>query len=131
MGIYMAMNIMGALVAFAIIYNTATISLSERKREYATLRVIGLSTDEVCEIMRFEYWVLGIVGMAIGAPFASGLMVAVNSMMDTAMFSMPTTLPTIAYITGVIGCSAAIMLSNFSAKRKIAKFDMVEVLKEF
>jgi len=131
MGLYTVMNIMGALVAFAIIYNTATISLSERKREYATLRVVGLSTDEVCEIMRFEYWVLGAMGMLIGAPFASGLMVAVNGMLDTTMFSMPTTLPTAAYITGVIGCSAAIMLSNFSAKRKIAKFDMVEVLKEF
>jgi len=130
-GLYAAMNVMGAMVAFAIIYNTATISLSERKREYATLRVVGLSTDEVCEIMRFEYWVLGAIGMLIGAPFASGLMVAVNTMMDTTMFSMPSTLPTEAYITGVIGCSAAIMLSNFSAKRKIAKFDMVEVLKEF
>jgi len=131
MGIYAMMNVMGALVAFAIIYNTATISLSERKREYATLRVVGLSTDEVCEIMRFEYWVLGFVGMLVGAPFASGLMVAVNGLLDTEMFSMPSTLPTAAYITGVIGCSAAIMLSNFSAKRKIAKFDMVEVLKEF
>ncbi|MCL2223830.1 MAG: ABC transporter permease [Defluviitaleaceae bacterium] len=131
MGIFMVLNIMGALVAFAIIYNTATISLSERKREYATLRVVGLSTNEVCEIMRFEYWVLGFIGMAIGAPFASGLMVAVNNLMDTAMFSMPSTLPAAAYITGILGCSAAIMLSNFSAKRKIAKFDMVEVLKEF
>jgi len=131
MGIFMVLNIMGAAVAFAIIYNTATISLSERKREYATLRVLGLSTGEVCEIMRFEYWVLGVLGMAIGVPFSSGLMIAVNSMLDTSMFSMPTMLPPIAYITAIVGCCAAITLSNFSAKRKIAKFDMVEVLKGF
>jgi len=131
MGIFFVLNLMGAAVAFAIIYNTATISLSERKREYATLRVLGLSTNEVCEIMRFEYWFLSAIGMLIGVPFASGLMVAVNNMMDTSMFSMPTTLPFVAYITGVVGCSAAIMLSNWSAKRKISKFDMVEVLKEF
>ncbi|MCL2356012.1 MAG: ABC transporter permease [Defluviitaleaceae bacterium] len=129
--LYMVMNIMGALVAFAIIYNTATISLSERKREYATLRVLGLTTDEVCEIMRFEYWFLSAVGMLFGIPLASVLMAAANNMMDTEMFSMPTALPLAGYITGVIGCSAAIMLSNWSAKRKIAKFDMVEVLKEF
>jgi len=131
MGIFMALNIMGVAVAFAIIYNTATISLSERKREYATLRVLGLSTNEVCEIMRFEYWVLSIAGMAIGVPFASMLMAGVNGMMDTELFSMPTTLPPIAYATGVIGCAVAIMLSNYSAKKKIAGFDMVEVLKEF
>jgi len=131
MGIFMMLNIMGVAVAFAIIYNTATISLSERKREYATLRVLGLSTNEICEIMRFEYWVLSIVGMIIGVPFASVLMTGVNGMMDTEIFSMPTTLPPIAYVTGIVGCAVAIMLSNFSAKRKIAQFDMVEVLKEF
>lgn len=131
MGLFMVLNVMGAAVAFAIIYNTATISLSERKREYATLRVLGLTTDEVCEIMRFEYWVLSVTGMIIGVPFATVLMVAVNGMVDATMFSMPTALPSVAYITGVLGCSAAIVLSNWSAKRKIAKFDMVEVLKEF
>jgi len=131
MGIFMVLNVMGAAVAFAIIYNTAIISLSERKREYATLRVLGLTISEVCEIMRFEYWLLSIIGMTLGIPLASVLMGAVNNLMDTEMFSMPTTLPLVAYITGVIGCSAAIMLSNWSAKRKIAQFDMVEVLKGF
>jgi len=131
MGIFWVLNVMGAAVAFAIIYNTATISLSERKREYATLRVLGLSTDEVCEIMRFEYWLLSAIGMVIGIPFASALMVGVNGIMDTAMFSMPTDMPLVAYVTAVVGCGAAIMLSNWSAKRKIAKFEMVEVLKEF
>ncbi|MCL1878859.1 MAG: FtsX-like permease family protein [Defluviitaleaceae bacterium] len=129
--LYVVLNIMGAAVAFAIIYNTATISLSERKREYATLRVVGLTTDEVCEIMRFEYWTLSVVGMVLGAPFASLLIAGINSANDTDIFSMPTSLPLIGYITGVVGCSAAIILSNWSAKRKIAKFDMVEVLKEF
>ena len=131
MGIFWLLNVMGAAVAFAIIYNTATISLSERKREYATLRVLGLSTGEVCEIMRFEYWLLSFVGMVLGVPFASILMTALNGIMDTEMFSMPTNMPFAAYVTAVIGCSAAIMLSNWSAKRKISKFVMVEVLKEF
>jgi len=127
---FMVMNLMGVAVAFAIIYNTATISLSERKREYATLRVLGMTVDEVCEIMRFEYWLLSIIGMLLGIPMASMIGSAVNSMMDITMISMPSTLPTAAYVTGVVGCIVAIMLSNWSAKRKIQKFDMVEVLKE-
>jgi len=127
---YFAMFLMGVAVAFAIIYNTATISLSERKREFATLRVLGLTVDEVCEIMRFEYWVLATIGVIIGFPMASGLMVAMNTMLDTSMMSMPSTLTSTAYIMAVFGCIAAVMLSNFSAKRKIKKFDMVEVLKE-
>ena len=127
---YSAMFIMGIAVAFAIIYNTATISLSERKREFATLRVLGLTVDEVCEIMRFEYWLLAAIGMAIGAPLASVVMSATNALLDTTMMSMPSSLSPMAYVSAVVGCIIAIMVSNFSAKRKIRKFDMVEVLKE-
>jgi putative ABC transport system permease protein len=128
--IFIILQVMCAAVAFAIIYNTATISLSERKREYATLRVLGMTVNEVCEIMDFEYWVLSAAAMTMGVPFALFLNNGVNSMMDTDQFSMPSSLPSDAYIVAVAGCVAAVLLSNYSAKRRIMKFDMVEVLKE-
>ncbi|MCL2699645.1 MAG: FtsX-like permease family protein, partial [Defluviitaleaceae bacterium] len=128
--IYIILQVMCAAVAFAIIYNTATISLSERKREYATLRVLGMTVNEVCEIMDFEYWVLSVIAMMLGVPFALFLNDSVNTMMETDMFSMPSTLPASAYMVGAAGCVAAVMLSNYSAKRRIRTFDMVEVLKE-
>jgi len=128
--LYLIMQIMCAAVAFAIIYNTATISLSERKREYATLRVLGMTIDEVCEIMNFEYWVLSVAAMALGVPFALLLNSSVNRMLETDMMSMPSTLPPEAYLTAVAGCVIVVMISNYSAKRRIGTFDMVEVLKE-
>ncbi len=128
--IFYVLDVMGVLIAFAIIYNTSTISLSERKREYATLRVLGLTVKEVCEIMDFEYWALSIIGMIIGIPFAKYLISAINSILDMSLFSMPSTLPLSAYITGIVGCSVAIILSGLSAKKRISTFDMVEVLKE-
>jgi len=127
---YSVMFIMGVAIAFAIIYNTATISLSERQREFATLRVLGMTVDEVCEIMRFEYWVLAVVGIIIGIPSASLMLAGINSMLDTSMMSMPTSIAPTAYIMATLGCTVAIILSNFSTKRKIRKFDMIEVLKE-
>ena len=128
--IYSVMFFMGVAVAFAIIYNTSTISLSERQREFATLRVLGLTVNEVCEIMRFEYWTLAVIGIAIGIPAAGGLMAAINTMLDTGIMSMPSTLSTGAHISAAAGTALAIILSNMLAKRKIRTFDMVEVLKE-
>ena len=127
---YSVMFVMGIAIAFAIIYNTATISLSERQREFATLRVLGMTVDEVCEIMRFEYWVLAVVGIVIGIPSASLMLVGINSILDTSMMSMPTNIAITAYIMAALGCIAAIILSNISTKRKVRKFDMIEVLKE-
>ena len=128
--VYVILQVMSALVGFAIIYNTSTISLSERKREYATLRVIGLTVDEVAGLMNFEYWVLGAAGMLVGIPFALYLNAAMNAMMDTTVFSMASSLPLPAYLTRMVGSAVAIVLSGWSAKRKIRQFDMVEVLKE-
>ena len=129
-GVYAALELLGTLVAFAIIYNTATISLSERKREYATLRVLGLSVGEVAGIMNFEYAVLTVCGIVLGIPFTRLLNHAVNMMMDTDLFCMPSTLPVSAYLLGVSSCVLAIVFSGRSATGKIRRFDMVEVLKE-
>ena len=129
-GVYVALEVLGTLVAFAIIYNTTTISLSERKREYATLRVLGLSVKEVAGIMNFEYAVLTVFGIILGIPFTKLLNHAVNVMIDTDLFSMPSTLPVSAYLLGISCCTLAIFLSGRLAAGKIRRFDMVEVLKE-
>jgi len=118
------------LVAFAIIFNTTTISLSERKREYATLRVIGLSVGEVSEIMNFEYAILTSFGILLGIPFTKLLNSLMNLMVDSDIYSMPSTLPLSAYLIGASCCFTAIFLSARSARKRIQTFDMVEVLKE-
>lgn len=128
--LYVALQVLGTLVAFAIIYNTTTISLSERKREYATLRVLGLSTKEVSEIMSFEYAILTFFGILLGIPFTKLLNNSINLLADTSIFNMPSTLPISAYLIGVSCCVVAILLSSKSARKRIQAFDMVEVLKE-
>ena len=124
--------ILGTAIAFAIIYNSSTISLSEKKREYATLRVLGMEIKEVCEISNFEYWLLFAAGCALGIPFGQFLIKIMNLMMSTYIenFSMPEDIPLWAYGLAFLGCMTAVILSNMSAKRTIKKLDMVEVLKE-
>ncbi len=128
--IYAALQVLGTLVAFAIIYNNTAISLSERKREYATLRVIGLSVGEVSEIMSFEYAILTFFGIFLGIPFTKMLNSSINLMVDSSIYTMPSTLPISAYLIGVSCCIIAIVLSGKSARKRIRTFDMVEVLKE-
>lgn len=126
------LTLMSGIIAFAIIYNTSTISLSEKKREYATLRVLGLQVNEVCEILSFEYWTLLIVGAAVGFPFTRWLSYLINEMVSAQMDSitLPQTTSLSAYNTAILVCVAAVFFSNLSAKQNIKKFDMVEVLKE-
>src|SRR5206468_2342099 len=71
------------IVAFGIIYNSARISLSERARELATLRVLGFTRGEVGAVLVHELVLLTLLalplGMLLGSGFARGILKAVNT----------------------------------------------------
>lgn len=121
---------LAVIIGFTIIYNTSIISMSERCREYATLRVLGLSIKEVKEIMSLEYWILCFLGILLGIPFALYLNTSLVNMMDIEVFSWPAVIPPSAYFTGAIGCILAVLFSNLSSAKAIAKLELVHVLKE-
>ncbi|MDR1210449.1 MAG: ABC transporter permease [Clostridiales bacterium] len=120
----------GLAVALAIIYNTSTISLSERVREFATLRVLGLTVDEVGRIQSFEYWILTLAGMALGVPFTTVLKHGIDSILEMDIFSLPTYTEPSSYLLALAGVMLAVFVSNLVSRRKIAGFDMVEALKD-
>lgn len=124
------MQIVAVLIGFTIIYNTAVITMSERSREYATLRVIGLTIHEVREIMSFEYWLLCFAGIILGIPFAYMLNAGLQQAIDIDVFSWPSTIPLSAYVTAAVGCIGAVFFSNMTSVKTIRKLDLVEVLKE-
>jgi putative ABC transport system permease protein len=124
------MQLAGAGVAFAIITNTASISLSERKREYATMRVLGMHPREIGRVVAFEYWVLAALALPPGVGLTRLLKQGLSTIIRTEMFSFPVTTQPASYITAAVFCGLAVLLSNLLASRKIARFDMVEVLKE-
>ncbi len=60
------MLLMTISIVFIIIYNISVIAFSERSREYATLKVIGVTTKEISEIVDLEFWLLTLVGLILG-----------------------------------------------------------------
>lgn len=124
------MQLAGMGVAYAIITNTASISMSERKREYATLRVLGMFPREIGKILGFEYWLLTVIGIIPGIPLLGAIRTAMSQMIDVSMFTIPASVPLSSYITAAAGCLVTVGLCNLLSSRQISKFDMVEVLKE-
>jgi putative ABC transport system permease protein len=117
------------IVAFGIIYNSARISLSERSRELATLRVLGFSRREVGAVLVGELVLLTIValpfGLVLGSGFARGILTAVN----TETVRLPLVLTTSNYAFAVSVVAIASTLSVLFASRKIAEINLVSALK--
>jgi putative ABC transport system permease protein len=117
------------IVAFGIIYNSARISLSERARELATLRVLGFTRGEVGAVLVGELVLLTLValpfGLVVGSAFARGIIVSVN----TETVRLPLVLTAANYSFAVLVVAVASALSALFAARKLADIDLVSALK--
>jgi putative ABC transport system permease protein len=117
------------IVAFGIIYNSARISLSERARELATLRVLGFTRGEVGAVLVGELVLLTLValpiGLVLGSGFARGILSAVNT--ETVRLPLVLTASNYAFAVAVVAVASA--LSALFAARKLADIDLVSALK--
>lgn len=117
------------IVVFGVVYNNARISLAERGRELATLRVIGFSEREVGAVLVTELVILALIavplGLAFGTALASGILQAVN----TETIRLPTLFTARNYASAVLTVTVASVLSAFVVLRALKNLDLVSVLK--
>jgi putative ABC transport system permease protein len=117
------------IVAFGIIYNSARISLSERSRELATLRVLGFSQGEVGAVLVGELVLLTLIALPIGLLLGSGFARGIITTVNTETVRLPLVLTTANYAFAVLVVALASAFSALFAARKLAHIDLVSALK--
>ena len=121
--------LLGGVIAFGVIYNTVRISLAERGRELASLRVLGYRSGEVDHILLGELALLMLLGIPLGWIIGEGLSLLLVSLMQTELYRVPLifTERTLGLSALVVVCSA--LLSALVAISRVARLDLVQVLK--
>jgi putative ABC transport system permease protein len=124
--IYMAFAI---VVAFGVVYNNARISLAERARELATLRVIGFSRREVGGVLVTELVLLALLAVPFGLLLGTGFAKAILRAVNTETVRLPLVLTTANYAFAVLVVTVASTLSALVVLRKLSHLDLVGALK--
>jgi putative ABC transport system permease protein len=117
------------IVAFGIIYNSARISLSERARELATLRVLGFTRGEVGTVLVGELVLLTLVALPLGLLLGSGFAAGIITTVNTETVRLPLVLTPGNYAFAVLTVALASALSALFAARKLADINLVNALK--
>lgn len=125
-----AMAIIAIITGFAIVYNSSIISLAERERELASLRVIGMNTKEVMAVISVEQWLIGMAGMITGIPLAIVINQALSKSMSSDLYTLPGATSPEALVQAFIGTILAIWISQLTVARKVKRLNLVGVLKE-
>ena len=129
-GILFAMNGLGLLIAFAVLFNTLVMNIAERDFELSTLRVLGAPMNKLGIMLLGEHLFIGIVGGII-ACLASVFMATmmVESMVQWAFyFTIEPTLLHILTIGGIV-VGMAVALTPLGMWR-IYKMNLVEKIKD-
>ncbi|MBQ9609188.1 MAG: ABC transporter permease [Lachnospiraceae bacterium] len=116
------------ITTVVVLYNSGNISFHERLKEFATLKVMGLSSSKIRGILNQENIWLSILGVIVGAPFAKPSLIAMmNSNGDN--FDYYIDVPVYLYILSGAFVLFVAFLVSFMFSKKIKKIDMVEILK--
>ena len=122
-------GIFATVVAFGVVYNNARISLAERARELATLRVIGFSQREVGTVLITELVILALIAVPLGLFLGTGFARTIIGQVNTETVRLPLTLTAHNYAVATLTVAIASTLSAFYVLRKLKQFDLVSVLK--
>lgn len=117
------------VIFFGSVLNSSLVSLAERRREVATLRVLGYGPWQVGSLFLRESMLINVLGTIIGLPLGLLLNYGIITAYDTEMFRIPMIDPTkvfgIVMVLGIVFGLAA----HWFVQRSIIKMDWLDALK--
>ena len=128
-GVIWVLILSAGLLAFVVLYNLNNININERKREMATLKVLGFFDHEVSAYVYRENILLTLLGIGLGF-FMGNLMhrfIIVTVEVDICMFGRNIDLPSYLISAGYTALFS--MIVNFVMHFSLKKIDMIESLK--
>jgi putative ABC transport system permease protein len=117
------------IVAFGVIYNNARISLAERARELATLRVIGFTQREVGAVIVTELVLLALLALPVGLLLGTGLTTLIIRSVNTETVRVPLVFTTYTYSFAVLVVTLASVVSALVVLRILRQLDLIGALK--
>ncbi len=122
-------KIFAILLAIVVIYNLASLNINERKRDIATMKVLGFNFSETTKTLVTEIMIDTIVGALIGLAFGYPLCVLVLAINKTTLITFIYHINALTYFLAFILSVLTAFIVNFLLCLRIKKIKMVESLK--
>lgn len=119
----------GLVIAVGVVYNNGRVTLAERERELATLRVLGFSGDEVSTVVLGEMIAHLVVGIPLGLWLGTQMADAIMGAVDAERYRMAATISFRTYALAALAVVAAAAGTAMSVARRLRTLDPSSALK--
>ncbi len=123
-----AMLVFGCVLAAAILFNMATLTILERQRELATLRALGLTMREVTAALTLQHALIALVGLGLGLPLAVGTAKLTLRGFSNDLFALPFVLSPVTVAVTLIGVASVVLLAQWPALRRVSRASLAEAV---
>jgi len=117
------------IVFFGSILNASLVSLAERQRELATLRVLGYGPWQIGSLLLRESGITTLIGAVLGMPLGYFLTVVTARSYDSDMFRLPVLTTPGMWVMTLVLASIFWILAHMAVQREIHRMDWLEALK--
>ena len=121
------------LVGGFLIFNTFTVTVAQRTKEFALLRVLGASRAQILRSVLIETFVVGLVASIIGVVAGLGVAPGLAALMSAAGIDLGATGMVITPSTVIIGLvigMVATMVSGFVPARRATRIEPVTAMRD-
>lgn len=119
----------GTIMGFAIVFNTTVINIMERRRELASLKVLGYTRFEVESTILRENMMAGVLSVIPGVIFGRAMCNFLAGMFSNEIFALEVVISQGTYIIAILSVFLFAVLAQLANRKGISGLDMVEVLK--
>ncbi len=124
------MLVLGALMAFAIMFTTMSVNIMERSREVATLRASGVQLSQLARMISSENLIMTLLGVVPGV--VAGVIggAALMRSFSSDLFQLELVVQPTTVLIAVAAILAVAALSQWPSLRAMRRLDIAAVVRE-
>jgi putative ABC transport system permease protein len=122
-------TVLAGVIAFGVVYNSARISLAERSRELASLRVLGYTRGEISYILLGELGLLTLAAIPFGFLLGRWLSAYVAVALSSDLFRIAVVIERTTYSLAATVVLVSAAFSGLIVRHRLDHLDLVAVLK--
>lgn len=122
--------VFGGVMAFAVVFNTVTVNIFERRRELATMRTLGWGSRSLTAVITLENMLVGSIGIAFGIFLGQFLGDILLDLYESEFISFDAVIRPTTYLLAAAGIYVVMLASEVPGIRYITHLDLAKVTKE-
>lgn len=121
--------VLSVIISFGVVYNSARIQLSERAREFASLRVLGFTRAEVSHVLLLELALLVFTAVPLAWAIGYGFAWVTVQGFESDLYSIPFVIKSNTYALSSLVVLASATASALIVRSRVDRLNMIEALK--